>query len=322
MENQKSTLDILQEVSTEDVSPYFDNQTGLDLKPETTEDEDNNTEVSETTESSDDTSDYVMDDEDHLSFINENDDEDYELPTLDPSLADNPVLLKRAQEYEKGVKKLINRVKEKEAEMGNLQNLAEWNKVLSDPETVAPSLKHLVKNLAQMYKLDVYDLYLGTVNDDTDDVSFVSEDYSTSSQADIDKLVEAKVNERLKAYEDDLGYVRQKKEKEETEHALNNYVKQVSTKTISSIAQTDNGWKITEDMIKTAVQNLPNLLNDPIKAVRSFYSDERLAHYQTLSRGKDKAPTLAPATSVVNYQLPEDKTKISALDILRQMSSE
>jgi hypothetical protein len=75
-------------------------------------------------------------------------------------------------------------------------------------------------------------------------------------------------------------------------------------------------------MIKTAVQNLPNLLNDPIKAVRSYYSDERLAHYQTLSRGKDKAPNLAPASSVVNYQFPTDKTKISALDILRQMQSE
>jgi predicted nucleic acid-binding protein len=213
MENtQKSTLDILQEVSSEETSPYyFDETTGLDLKPETKEEEETTTdEVSETTESSQE---YTMGDEDHLSFINENDDDDYELPTLDPSLAENPVLLKRAQEYEKGVKKLINRVKEKEAERGNLQNLAEWNKVLSDPETVAPSLKHLVKNLASMYNLDVYDLYLGTVNDSTDDVSFVSEDYSTSSQADIDKLVEAKVNERLKAYEEDLGYVQTKERK-------------------------------------------------------------------------------------------------------------
>jgi hypothetical protein len=323
MENtQKSTLDILQEVSSEETNPYYDETTGLDLKPETKDEEETETKTDEVSETTEISQEYTMDDEDHLSFINENDDDDYELPTLDPSLAENPVLLKRAQEYEKGVKKLINRVKEKEAEMGNLQNLAEWNKVLSDPETVAPSLKHLVKNLASMYNLDVYDLYLGTVNDDTDDVSFVSEDYSTSSQADIDKLVEAKVNERLKAYEEDLGYVRQKKEKEQTEVALNNYVKSVSTKTISSISQTDNGWKITEDMIKTAVQNLPNLLNDPIKAVRSYYSDERLAHYQTLSRGKDKAPNLAPASSVVNYQFPTDKTKISALDILRQMQSE
>jgi hypothetical protein len=315
-QQEKSTLELLQEEANNTEQSFYDPQTGLDLSQKT------ETEEPEAQSSDDDeivsTSDYQMDDEDHLSFMSDGD-EDFEFPKLDPELSKNPELLERAKNYEKGIKKLVNRVKEKEAEMGNLENLSEWNKVLSNPETVAPGLKHLVKNLAEMYNLDIYDLYLGTVND-SDTTS--TTDYSDYSTSDIDKLVEAKVNERLKAYEDDLGYVRQKKEKEQTEHALNNYVRNVSTKTISSIAQTDNGWKVTDDMIKTAIQNLPNLLNDPIKAVRSFYSDERLAHYQKLSRGKDTAPNLVQANSNVGYSLPEDKTKISALDILRQMQAD
>ena len=297
---EKTTLDLIQELENEETNPYFDDQTGLDLSPTQSEEPDAEKEEAET---SDEDTDFSSVYDEYLGSDDDvSDDWEYELPSLDPALAENPVLLKRAQDYEKGVKKLINRVKEKESELGDLTNLAEWNRALSDPETVKPALTHLVKELSKMYNLDVYDIILDA-QDNTQ--SF------TPDASDINALVEAKVQEKLKAYEEDLGYVRQKKQKEETESALQNYLKAVSTKTIKEIASADNGWQIDEGMIREAVQALPNLIKDPVKAVRSYYSDERLAHYQKVGRTDKKGPTLTTQSNV-GYNLPKDPSKISA----------
>ena len=307
---EKTTLDIIQELENEETNPYFDDQTGLDLSPTQSEEPDAEKEEAET---SDEDTDFSSVYDEYLGSDDDvSDDWEYELPSLDPALAENPVLLKRAQDYEKGVKKLINRVKEKESELGDLTNLAEWNRALSDPETVKPALTHLVKELSKMYNLDVYDIILDA-QDNTQ--SF------TPDASDINALVEAKVQEKLKAYEEDLGYVRQKKQKEETESALQNYLKAVSTKTIKEIASADNGWQIDEGMIREAVQALPNLIKDPVKAVRSYYSDERLAHYQKVGRTDKKGPTLTTQSNV-GYNLPKDPSKISALDIMKMLEAQ
>lgn len=307
---EKTTLDLIQELENEETNPYFDDQTGLDLSP--TQSEEPDAEKEEAEQPDEDTDFSSVYDEYLGSDDDVSDDWEYELPSLDPALAENPVLLKRAQDYEKGVKKLINRVKEKESELGDLTNLAEWNKALSDPETVKPALTHLVKELSKMYNLDVYDLVLDA-QDNTQ--SF------TPDTSDINALVEAKVQEKLKAYEEDLGYVRQKKQKEETESALQNYLKAVATKTIKEIASADNGWQIDEGMIREAVQALPNLIKDPVKAVRAYYSDERLAHYQRVGRTDKKGPTLTTQSNV-GYNLPKDPSKISALDIMKMLEAQ
>ena len=73
-------------------------------------------------------------------------------------------------------------------------------------------------------------------------------------------------------------------------------------------------------MIREAVTALPNLLKNPVKAVRSYYSDERLAHYQKANRSKGTAPNLATQSNV-GYQLPDDPTKIKAIDIMRMLNN-
>ena len=314
--NEKSTLELLQEESNVEPNPYFDETTGLDLTPDEYTEEPDEEKVEDIfSDNSDDDFFFDDDDEEALNFINEDDEDDYELPRLDPELENNPVLLKRAQEYEKGVKKLINRVKQKEEELSTQDEqvnvLRQWNDVLTNPETVQPGLKALVTEVCKMYNLDPYDVFLDAVS---------SPDPVASEDNNINALVEAKVQERLKGYEEDLSYVRNKKEKEETEQALKQYIDTVATKTISIIKSNDNGWEITEEMIREAVTALPNLLKNPVKAVRSYYSDERLAHYQKANRSKGTAPNLATQSNV-GYQLPDDPTKIKAIDIMRMLNN-
>ena len=74
-------------------------------------------------------------------------------------------------------------------------------------------------------------------------------------------------------------------------------------------------------MIREAVQALPNLIKDPVKAVRSYYSDERLAHYQKVGRIDKKGPTLTTQSNV-GYNLPKDPSKISALDIMKMLEAQ
>jgi len=320
-ENEKSTLELIQEEIAVEQNPYFDEQTGLDFTP------DDLVGYNPREESSEDNSDEELDEDYFESFSNDSEDdseddsftyeedEEFELLSLDPTLAENPVLLKRAQEYEKGVKKLINRVKEKEERLNvddeQVSVLRQWNDVLSNPDTVAPGLKHLVQEICRINNLDPYDVFLDTISESNT---------NTQYEPDINNLVEQKVQERLKEYEDDLKYFKGKKEKEETEQALKQYIDTVATKTISIIKKNDQGWEITEDMIKEAVTALPNLLSNPVKAVRSYFSDERINHYQKANRSKGTAPNLTTQSSI-GRNLPDDPLKVKAIDIMRMLDN-
>jgi hypothetical protein len=267
--------------------------------------ESEDTQVDET-ESDDIDLSFLFDEEDDSDF----EIDDYELPSLDPELAENPTLLKRAQEYEKGVKKLINRLKTKEQnlESDDIHALSEWNKILSDPNTALHGLKHLVNHLSQQHGFEPIDLLMD------DDIQ------TQNSQLDIDRLVEQKLQEKLGIYKEDLDSVRKTRQEKELDQNLNKYISNVSTKVHKAIQQSDNGWQITDQMIKEAISNLPNMVNDPVKAVKTYFSDERLAHHQKLSRGNSKAPNLVDNNNVIGYELPQDKTKISAMDIIKLMN--
>lgn len=275
-------------------------------------------EESEDDENIEDNQDFLLALDDFINPINEEDYldlDDYEFPVLDPELAENPILLKRAQEYENGVKKLVNRLKEKENQFitqdENVNTLLGWNEILSNPETVAVGLQHLVKGLCEQNNLDIYDVLLGIVNDNQEN------SFDKGYDADIDSLVEKKLKERLRDYEEDLNYIKSTRTQKVEAEKLQNYVDSIYDNVNAKLKKQENGWTLSKEEVAAAVQQFPNI--DPIKACKMYHSDSRLEFYQRLSRPNKKAPTIAPANRAEGWTLPKNSSDIKAADIIKMM---
>lgn len=249
------------------------------------------------------------------------DEDEYELPKFfDPELLEkNPELLKRTQDYEKGVKKLVSRLKEKESSFEAIrpefETLSTWSQLLTNPDTAQQALQHLINETAKAHNFDPLDLYLNQVDNQ---VETPQQSYKPT-QEEIDRLVEKRMNELLGPVKGDLENLKAQKAEKEKDTLLSQYVNKVFSKTAEVIKQSDNGWEITEDMLREAVTKLPHLANEPVKAVRQQFSDERVLHHQKATRSVEKAPTLISTKNAVGDNFPTDRTKLKAADILRMI---
>lgn len=261
-------------------------------------------------EDEDDTEDSEDDEEDDASDADDDEDEDAEEDSearfqLDPEVAKalkdtNPKAAKRLEEQIKGLRKAEARI------TANEQTLTVANsyfEAFADPTHAGEAIRSLANYVATQHGTTLEKLLGAQASQVPDDGLEDWERAGYESKGEYTLALRLEAVERERAAE--------KKASQEKDH-----LDTIAPRTIKRIANRDNGWVVTKEMVAEAVKALPSV-TDPVIAVQKWFSDERAKHASSLSRVKaKKGPESFPPNGRTNSKMPTNPDDIKASHVL------
>jgi hypothetical protein len=223
-----------------------------------------------------------------------------------------PELKKRAEQWAAGVEKIEKR--NEEATRKLVSNIDTWNRLvpienaLANRETAPAMLRQIVDHVARAHGLDVHEL-LG---------SKPSEEFEFEYEADkkLVELAEKRMMARLGVDPSQIKGLLAEKQHRESREAFERHLDEVAPLAIRRLKKFD-GMDVTREMVSEAIRNLPQLRNEPAKAVRMWFTDQRAE--ARAAQATRKAPRGPEALRTVGRQprdLPKDPMEVKASDIL------
>jgi DNA repair exonuclease SbcCD ATPase subunit len=266
------------------------------------------------------------DGEDDADLDDDDDDDEFEykLPDLIPEIEASPEALKRVKDYERGINKIVERAKAKEAELTELiprvQAMSEWGQAFESPETAIEAYRELGQRLSQVHGLDLGAAEASTSKYEADDYGDDWEAAGFDSPGEYRAYVKAKaeMEAMIKPYQAELEKLKTERERAEQERQFRERVDKLAPKAIKALAVEDNGWKVTREMVAEAIQNLPQFADDPVKAVRMWHSDNRAKYMaRKASEGSQRRTDMVKGKSAAQGHKMPDPGHVKAADILR-----
>lgn len=201
------------------------------------------------------------------------------LPELDAELAKNPALLKRWQEQQKGVEKLVNRWKSNLEVLGQtvakLSEIQSYVEKFENPSTWKEGLKELAERLSRHYGEPLDEIFGKQATEnltwDTDDQEALKKIEERAYQ----KAV-AEIERRLAPALDFLSTQMLEKSAER--------------KAVEAIPKLEReyGMKIAKEAVIKAIQKYPEL--DPVSAFNACYAPQIAKHYAQYRESLNKKP--------------------------------
>lgn len=263
----------------------------------------------------------------------QDDEEDESIPELDAdAISKLPPAEqeKRWRQIWKGIRSKERKLADKEQQYAAVEDrvtgLLGWMNGFDSPSTAIQQFKSLASQLKSVHGLTDDQLfgYQATATRSTDE----SEDYEQagfSYESDYQVYERAKadakreIEESLRPYLAEIDSLRKMRAEQEEKAQFEQFVAKASAKAIKVIAAEDNGWRVTPQMVSEAIRQLPQFKDNPAKAVRMLYSDERAAHKAAVAaQASTRGPELLPATQSRGYQLksPDEYTIADAMSDL------
>lgn len=254
--------------------------------------------------------------------VDGDDEESYELPALLPEIANNAEALAKVKNFEKGVQKIVQRAKAKEAELAEMiprvQQMSEWGDLLANKDTVASALADLVSKLSAYHQIPLnLTGAQGAPNAQVDDEDWESAGFDSPGEYRAYKRAISEIETKYGPKLGELDAMKQERQKASERKQFEDYLAEQAPRTIKLLAKADNGWTVTSEMVAEAVRNLPQFAKTPAKAVQMYFSDERAKHYARLqSEGKKQKPDMVDGGRASGHQLPPVGQR-TALDYMK-----
>lgn len=267
--------------------------------------------------------------------------DEFKLAELDPELAKNPAVLKRWNEQQAGVEKIVSKAKDaiesakaKEAEfeelMPGIQRMVSWGEVLENPETVADGLADLVTKLAALHGKTVEDLIGGFASstasgkkaDEIDEAeiqaNYREQGFDSPGEYRAYKRAELAFNKKFAALEAQTKDQRTKQSQAETKRTEEErFLQELAPTIVETVKKTHQGFTVTPQQVAEAIKAYPALAKEPAKAVIVHFAADYQKHL-VQSAKQEEAPTMVPAAdSKANAVKLPPPGKRSALDIMR-----
>ncbi|MBS1721398.1 MAG: hypothetical protein JSS66_00155 [Armatimonadetes bacterium] len=243
--------------------------------PESPANGDNESEDEETTEDSDDQLTLEPDTE------------------LEQQIKD-PQVLKRLQDRHRGLDKLVERNKQKQAELDEkserYQVFETYDAAFKDKDHVGPALKHMIEQLAKFHGVTSEDLIGSPTQGETTATATDRKfEYETDRA-----VYEAAREDAIKHIESTYGLkdLQSERQARSQGQAVEAAVQRHFEVTARKIAAKEAGWKLTKEAFRQAVKNNPGL--QPEAAVRlEFYDDLKKHHSQLVNRSAYRPQDMA-----------------------------
>lgn len=238
------------------------------------------------------------DSDDTVEAADEPDDDDLELPKLDPELAKNPVLLKRAQEFERGFKKQLTRLNAKIDKVVPYEAVIDQ---LENPATAKDGFVMIAKQLATVYGFDPIEVLGGAKTLPSEDSSGqLFPDEIADQLLEPDKQALSYLHTKLlsdvkaefeKTFGADLALVAElKKERaqEQAKREFESYVDSVAPNVIRKLEKRHFGWKVTKEQVAKALLELPQYKDKPDDAVEMIFREDLRKHHSKLQKANSR----------------------------------
>lgn len=202
-----------------------------------------------------------------------------------------PAVLKFLKEQEDGVKKLVERNKERESELG------QWGQVLEDlkkPETQEATLKRIISEAQEALGMIGQKEETPAEGPDWQALGYEDEDAYTVVETHIAKALERMGVPQIKKTVEQVESERQAAVRE---RQYQGWLKDTAPVVIKQIADSYNGFQVTPEQVDQALRLYPQFAKDnPAQAVKVHLTDQLVQHMVGAAR-KDapKAPDMIQA---------------------------
>lgn len=257
-------------------------------------------------------------------------DDDAAVPELDAELAKlAPHLQKRWQQQWKGVQKRERQIESRETEFKtkeeHFSQLTQVEQSLGNAATALDTYKRLGDLLKSTHGYTDAQLFGGTPKAESDagaeDYESLGFDYESDAQvyqrAVQDAVAKAvqRTKEEFAPFLNELEEIKTTRAKQADEAQQKTYLDKAAPRAIKQLAAEDSGWKVTPAMVSEALSAYPQHRDDPARAVRAHFSDERSAHIAEVAAKHSARPTvdLLPSGEAGGYRLKEP-TEYSVMD--------
>jgi len=276
---------------------------------ETSEENEEDSEETENTDLEDD--DFELDESDVADSEDEDSDE-FDIPELESIVTDYfdqtnaPDEVRKVWERQwRGIEKQQRKLEQTATQY---QSLIDWGASLDNKDTALEAFRSLAEQIKTFHGVTDLELY-GTDNsatsDNTDSTDGIEEWQKLGFQYESDYIVWKKAQEELTKLRQEIAPLKSEyeqlkalREQQESQAKFDKFIKATAPKVIAYFAKADNGFKVTKEMVAEAVKAYPTLAQNPVKAVKAHYSDERAAHYKALAaKPTPKAPDMVPVAN-------------------------
>lgn len=260
---------------------------------------------------------------------------DDEIPELNAEIAKlSPELQKRWEQQWQGILKRESKLERQRQELDlhkeSISQFGDWAQGFQDKHRALEQFRELGRDLAQHHGYSEYELFGTTDSTKSDEYDFDNfagldefnsdNDTSVYHKAKADALREFQA--QMAPFMDELKHIKSEREQKAKEQQISQYINAIAPKTIKAIASADQGWEITPQMVQeavTALEGVERYRDDPISAVRAYFSDERAKH---LAKAKvataPKAPEMLPTVQSRGRTIKSPEN-YSALDAVAEL---